>query len=35
MGSTTGGLWISEDGGDRWGLVSAHLPPVYQVAFGR
>lgn len=33
MGSTTGNLWISEDGGERWRLVSAHLPPVYQVAF--
>jgi hypothetical protein len=33
MGSTTGGLWVSEDGGDRWLAVSAHLPPVYQVAF--
>jgi photosystem II stability/assembly factor-like uncharacterized protein len=33
MGSTTGNLWISEDGGSRWRLVSAHLPPIYQVAF--
>jgi hypothetical protein len=35
MGSTTGGLWASDDGGDAWQLVSAHLPPVYQVEFGR
>jgi len=35
MGSTTGALWTSEDGGDRWNLVSAPLPPIYQVAFGR
>jgi len=35
MGSTTGGLWISEDGGERWHTVSAHLPPIYQVAFRR
>lgn len=35
MGSTTGNLWISEDGGDGWRLVSAHLPPIYQVAFER
>lgn len=35
MGSTTGNLWISESGGDRWQLLSAHLPPVYQVAFER
>jgi hypothetical protein len=34
MGSTTGSLWISESGGDSWRLFSAHLPPVYQVAFG-
>ena len=33
MGSTTGNLWTSEDGGRRWHLVSAHLPPIYQVAF--
>ena len=33
IGSTTGSLWISEDGGDRWHLVSANLPPVYQVRF--
>ena len=35
MGSTTGGLWISENGGDRWSTISTHLPPVYQVAFAR
>lgn len=34
MGSTTGNLWVSMDGGDRWTLVSAHLPPIAQVAFG-
>jgi hypothetical protein len=34
MGSTTGGLWISEDGGDSWQLIPARLPPIYQVAFG-
>ncbi|MDF3838893.1 exo-alpha-sialidase [Cupriavidus basilensis] len=33
MGSTTGGLWISENGGERWRMVSAHLPPVYCVRF--
>jgi hypothetical protein len=33
VGSTTGGLWISEDGGDRWHCVNAHLPPIYQVLF--
>jgi photosystem II stability/assembly factor-like uncharacterized protein len=29
MGSTTGALWTSEDGGERWQLVNAHLPPIY------
>jgi photosystem II stability/assembly factor-like uncharacterized protein len=33
MGSTTGGLWISEDGGDRWTPLPARLPPVYSVRF--
>lgn len=33
MGSTTGNLWISEDGGDSWSHVSAHLPPIAVVAF--
>jgi len=33
FGSTTGNLWISESGGERWRLFSAHLPPVNQVAF--
>jgi hypothetical protein len=34
MGSTTGGLWASGDGGDSWQTVSAHLPPIYAVKFG-
>ena len=34
MGSTTGGLWISTDGGDSWRTVSTSLPPVYAVRFG-
>jgi hypothetical protein len=33
MGSTTGGLWISENGGDEWQEISRGLPPVYAVAF--
>ncbi len=33
MGSTTGSLWVTEDGGDRWETVSTQLPPIYQVAF--
>ncbi len=33
LGSTTGGLWVSEDQGDSWALVSHTLPPVYAVRF--
>ena len=33
MGSTTGGLWVSEDQGDRWQPVSNTLPPIYAVDF--
>jgi hypothetical protein len=33
MGSTTGGLWVSEDQGDSWFTVSNTLPPVYAVRF--
>jgi photosystem II stability/assembly factor-like uncharacterized protein len=33
MGSTTGALWTSDDGGENWRLISAHLPPVYCVRF--
>jgi hypothetical protein len=31
FGSTTGSLWVTEDGGDAWATVSEHLPPVYVV----
>lgn len=33
MGSTTGGLWLSENGGDSWSCLSTHLPPIYCVRF--
>ena len=33
MGSTTGSLWGSNDAGESWQLVNAHLPPVYAVHF--
>lgn len=33
FGSTTGSLWVSEDGGDSWATVSSNLPPVYAVRF--
>ncbi len=31
MGSTTGALWASENGGEDWSLLSAHLPPINAV----
>ncbi len=34
MGSTTGGLWASVDGGEHWQTVSQNLPPIYAVRFG-
>ena len=34
MGSTTGNLWASGDAGDRWRLVSQHLPPIAAVRLG-
>lgn len=33
VGSTTGGVWVSEDGGGRWAAVPARLPPVHAVTF--
>jgi hypothetical protein len=33
MGSTTGGVWASDDGGDTWQTVSTTLPPIYAVQF--
>jgi len=33
FGSTTGGLWVSENAGDSWSMVSHTLPPVYAVRF--
>jgi hypothetical protein len=34
MGSTTGGLWASDDAGDTWQTVSLNLPMVHAVRFG-
>ncbi len=31
MGSTTGALWTSDDAGESWRLINAHLPPIYAV----
>jgi len=33
MGSTTGNLWISDDGGGQWQTVSSGLPPIAALAF--
>lgn len=33
FGSTTGGLWISEDRGDSWAMQEARLPPIAAVRF--
>jgi photosystem II stability/assembly factor-like uncharacterized protein len=33
FGSTTGNLWLSEDGGDSWQALANHLPPIYCVRF--
>ncbi len=33
MGSTTGGAWLSEDGGGQWQSISTTLPPIYSVSF--
>ncbi|MDP2054363.1 MAG: exo-alpha-sialidase, partial [Acidobacteriota bacterium] len=33
FGSTTGSVWLSDDGGDSWQTVSTNLPPVYAVRF--
>jgi photosystem II stability/assembly factor-like uncharacterized protein len=33
FGSTTGGVWVSEDQGDRWTMLKERLPPVHAVCF--
>lgn len=33
FGSTTGGLWTTDDQGERWQLLAARLPPVLAVTF--
>lgn len=33
FGSTTGGVWVTEDEGDSWSAVSLNLPPVYCLRF--
>src|SRR5438874_1014853 len=33
FGSTTGGLWVSENQGERWTSISHTLPPIHAVRF--
>jgi hypothetical protein len=33
FGSTSGGLWVSEDGGDSWTMPEMRLPPIAAVRF--
>jgi len=33
MGSTTGNLWVSGDGGGSWSQLSGTLPPIACVTF--
>lgn len=33
LGSTTGNLWLSEDGGESFACVSHHLPPINALRF--
>jgi hypothetical protein len=35
FGSTSGGLWVSENGGDAWSMPEARLPPVSVVRFAQ
>jgi hypothetical protein len=32
-GSTTGNLWLSENGGADWRLISGHLPPIAHISW--
>jgi hypothetical protein len=33
FGSTTGGVWLTDDGGDSWRMLAARLPPVLAMTF--
>jgi hypothetical protein len=35
MGSTSGRVWIGEDGGEQWRELEANLPPVHCVRWIR
>ncbi len=34
LGSSTGGVWTSDDGGEHWRHLPARLPPIYAVRMG-
>jgi hypothetical protein len=34
MGSTTGGMWASDDAGEHWTALPARLPPIHAVRMG-
>ena len=34
MGSSTGGLWVTENGGDAWITITTNMPQIYCVSFG-
>ncbi|MBZ8141793.1 sialidase [Rubrivivax gelatinosus] len=34
LGTTTGGLWASVDGGEQWHTVATTLPPIHVLRFG-
>jgi hypothetical protein len=34
LGSTTGGLWVTEDGGESFTEVTHYLPPIACVRWG-
>jgi hypothetical protein len=34
VGSTTGGLWASDDAGDHWQAIALHLPPIAALRIG-
>ena len=33
FGSTTGSLWLTEDGGGSWQTISSNLPPIHAIRF--
>jgi len=35
FGTTTGNLYVSDDGGEGWTTVANNLPPIYSVRFAR